>query len=201
MEGRGSAILAVVAAMVIVSAMAPGVSAVNHLVGGTNQWDYPPSGNPTYYDGTWVPTQTFRVGDTLQFQYTLNHDVVQYGSKADYDACGGTQVNKWTSGNDTIPLNATGVYWFICSFPGHCPDGMKVSVSVVAAQATPPATPPASPPTTTPSPPAPGTPPPPGTTSPPPPPPGNGATSGPVLSMLGLGVSAVLAACAAFLAV
>lgn len=65
MEGRGSAVLAVVAAMVIVSAMAPGVSAVNHLVGGS-KWDYPPSGDPNFYDGTWVPTQTFRVGDTLR---------------------------------------------------------------------------------------------------------------------------------------
>jgi len=192
MEGRGSAILAVVA-MVIVSAMAPGAFAANHVVGGTQAWNYPPSNNPTYYDGTWAPTQTFRVGDTLQFQYTQNHDVVQYGTKAEYDACAGTQVNKWTSGNDSIPLTATGVYYYICSIPGHCPEGMKVSVSVTAAAATPPASPPT---TTTPSPPATGTPP--GTTSPPPPPANNnGATSGHVLSV----VSAVLAACAALLAV
>ena len=73
MEGRGSAAvshLAMVAIMALVLAMAPGALAVNHVVGGTNLWNYPPSNDPTYYDGTWAAGQTFSVGDTLRESLT-----------------------------------------------------------------------------------------------------------------------------------
>jgi plastocyanin len=189
MEGRGSAaVMAVVAILVL--AMAPGALAVNHVVGGTSLWTYAPANDLTYYDGTWAAGQTFTVGDTLQFEYASGqHDVEQLGTKTDYDACSGTAVKTYSSGNDTVPLPTAGVYYFICSFLGHCTQGMKVSVTVGAAVA------PATPPTATPSPPASNTPP---STSTPPPPattsPGTGAaSSGPVLSMAGLFVAALVA--------
>lgn len=122
-----------------------------------------------------------------EFKYTASqHNVVQYASKAEYDACAGTAVQTWATGDDKITLNSTGTKYYICSFPGHCGQGMKVSVTVAAA-ATTPTVAPASPPTTTPSPPPPTTP------SPP-----SGASSGPILSMAGF-LGAALVAGLAFL--
>jgi len=184
MEGRGSAAghLAVVA-MVLVLVMAPGALAANHVVGNTTQqWNFPPSNDLSYYT-TWAASQTFAVGDTLEFEYSAaEHDVVQYTSNttlAEYNACNGTTEKTYTTGNDSIPLTIAGTYYFICGIPGHCAEGMKVSVNVSAA---------ASPPTTTPTPPT--------STSPPPPPNGNGASSGPVMSMAGLLIAALVASLA-----
>jgi hypothetical protein len=167
-------------------AMAPAAYAATYVVGGTTQkWNYAQNGYS--YDTNWAPLQTYVVGDVLQFQYTPNqHDVVEYATKAEYDACGGTPVQTWTSGNDLVTLNSTGTKYYICSLPGHCQEGMKVSVTVGTAAATPPAVAPATPPTTTPSPPATTTPPPPG-------PGGNAASSGPVLSMALLLAAAMVA--------
>lgn len=67
MEGRGSAAghLAVVA-MVLVLVMAPGALAANHVVGGSQLWNYPPTNDLTYYTNSWAANQTFTVGDTLR---------------------------------------------------------------------------------------------------------------------------------------
>lgn len=187
MEGRGSAVgLLAVAAMVLLLVMAPGVLAANHVVGGTQDWQFPPTNDATYY-AQWSANQTFAVGDTLQFEYSASvHNVVQLGNLADYTACTLTAVKSYATGNDSVPLTAAGTFYYVCGVPGHCGDGMKFSVNVSAVA-------PASPPTTTPSPPS-TTPSPPAGTTPPPPP--NAASSGPVLSMAGLLIAALVASLA-----
>ncbi|KAG0584294.1 hypothetical protein KC19_3G200200 [Ceratodon purpureus] len=192
LKGRGSAgRVALVTILVAVGllALAPGAYAATYNVGGSTQdWTY--AGNGFTYDSNWVPLQTFHVGDVLNFKYSAaQHDVVEFATKAEYDACAGTTVTKWQTGNDLITLNSTGTKYYICSIPGHCQLGMKVAVPVVAASVAP-GVAPASPPTTTPSPP--------GVVSPPPPPavatpPGGAASSGPMVSMAGLLAAALVA--------
>lgn len=194
-KGRGSAGRAALVAIVVavgLLAMAPGAYAVTYLVGGsTQQWDF--AGNGYSYDTNWAPLQTFRVNDVLEFKYVVGqHDVVEYATKAEYDACSGTAVQTWTSGDDMVTLNSTGTKYYICSYTGHCSGGMKVSVTVVAAATPPTAAPPSPPAATPPSPVTTAPPPPAGTT------PSNGASSGPVLSMAGL-LATALAAGLAFL--
>ncbi|KAL9145133.1 hypothetical protein ABFS82_13G020000 [Erythranthe guttata] len=119
---------------------------------------------------TWASSKTFSVGDTLIFQYTLNHDVTEV-SKADYDSCSSSNPLQppFTGGATTIALPSAGTRYFICGTGGHCQGGMKVEIDILAAASSPP------PPTT------PVLPPPPPPTAappvlPPPPPPPPAAT-------------------------
>ncbi|KAL7128842.1 hypothetical protein ABFS83_13G021100 [Erythranthe nasuta] len=123
---------------------------------------------------TWASSQTFSEGDTLIFQYTLNHDVIEV-SKADYDSCTSSNPLQppFTGGATTIALPSAGTRYFICGTGGHCLGGMKVEIDILAAASSPP--PPTTPVLPPPPPPTarPVLPPPPPTAAPPvlPPPP------------------------------
>lgn len=134
-----------------------------------------------------------------EFKYGRSHSV-DVVDKAGYDGCDASSSTENHSDGDTkIDLKTVGIKYFICPTPGHCANGMKLAVTVLAASAGPPATP--TPPSTTPgtpttpdSPPAGGSPTTPtpdsGSTSPPPPKP-SGASKG-VMSYVLVGVSMVL---------
>ncbi|EHA8592415.1 uclacyanin 1 [Cocos nucifera] len=97
---------------------------------------------------SWVATQKFTAGDNLTFKYASAHDVLEV-SKAEYDACAtSNSMNTYTGGSTVVKLSSPGKRYFICGTPGHCSQGMKVEIDVVAAAtATPPtAVAPASPP-------------------------------------------------------
>ncbi|XP_078437392.1 uclacyanin 1-like [Wolffia australiana] len=92
---------------------------------------------------SWASSQTFSVGDTLVFQYTSFHDVVEV-TEADFDACRTSNpIARYTDGNTVVSLPSTGKRFFICGIAGHCSEGMKVEVDVVSVAA--PASPPSSP--------------------------------------------------------
>ncbi|CAN6808249.1 hypothetical protein F2Q70_00008831 [Brassica cretica] len=177
-------------ALLLVLAIVPAALAVTYTVGDASQWD-----SGVDYT-TWVKGKTFRVGDTLEFKYGPTHSVNEV-NKAGYDSCGGTPIDTHSGGDTTIDLEKVGTQYFICPTPGHCANGMKLAVTVVAASSGTPAAP--TPPSTTPgtpstpgSPPAAGTPgtPASGSTSPPPPK-ASGASKG-VMSYVLVGVSMVL---------
>ncbi|CAK9187051.1 unnamed protein product [Ilex paraguariensis] len=133
-----------------------GAMATNYTVGGPNRgWD------TSSKLQSWATSQTFLVGDNLDFQYTPNHDVLEV-SKADYDSCTGSNpLQSYSGGTTTIPLASPGKRYFICGTSGHCSQGMKVEIDTLAAS-TPPAASPNNPPTAatpTPSPGSPATPP------------------------------------------
>ncbi|KAL7086783.1 hypothetical protein ACP275_13G023100 [Erythranthe tilingii] len=88
---------------------------------------------------TWASSQTFSVGDTLIFQYTLNHDVTEV-SKADFDSCSSSNPLQppHTGGATTIALTSAGNRYFICGTGGHCLGGMKVEIDILAAASAPP---------------------------------------------------------------
>ncbi|KAJ9545434.1 hypothetical protein OSB04_025141 [Centaurea solstitialis] len=79
---------------------------------------------------TWTSDKTFKVGDTLSFNYGSSHTVSEVSS-SDYDGCSaGNAIASYTSGPTNIALNTTGTHYFICGVASHCSGGMKVSVSV-----------------------------------------------------------------------
>ncbi|XP_068343182.1 mavicyanin-like [Pyrus communis] len=106
---------------------------------------------------SWAAKHTFKVGDTLVFQFTTGrHDVTTLTKKA-YDECNNTDIlGVLNQGPASYSLNETGDYYFICSFPGHCSEGQKLSIKVTASPAAPPSDSkaPASQPTTTAPPPS-----------------------------------------------
>ncbi|XP_004287916.1 PREDICTED: blue copper protein [Fragaria vesca subsp. vesca] len=94
---------------------------------------------------TWASSQTFLVGDNLNFQYSPSHNVLEV-SKADYDSCqGSNSIQAYSGGSTTIPLSSAGKRYFICGTIGHCSQGMKLEVG------TSPATTSAPPPTASPA--------------------------------------------------
>ncbi|XP_062104682.1 uclacyanin 1-like [Humulus lupulus] len=143
--------LPVMAAMLIQLAMA-----ATYTVGGANgAWDQITDLQ------TWVSSQTFLVGDSLSFQYSPNHNVIEV-PKSDYDACQPSNlIQVYNDGSSVIPLTSPGKRYFICGTSGHCSSGMKLEITTLAATPSTPSTPkPSSPPTTsTPKPSSPPTPP------------------------------------------
>ncbi|CAA2973989.1 uclacyanin 1-like [Olea europaea subsp. europaea] len=98
--------------------------------------------------GKWASSKTFFVGDNLIFQYRLNHDVLEV-SKPDFDSCrANNPINSHSGGSTVITLSSQGKRYFTCGTAGHCDQGMKLEIDIVAASAPPPATPSAPPPAT-----------------------------------------------------
>ncbi|XP_042490153.1 uclacyanin 1-like [Macadamia integrifolia] len=98
----------------------------NHTVGGASGWDL--SSNLQ----SWAAGESFHVGDNLIFKYSPPHDVIEV-TKADYDSCQATSAVKvYTDLNTVITLNLPGNRYFICGFPEHCGQGMKLLVQTLA---------------------------------------------------------------------
>ncbi|XP_075647092.1 mavicyanin-like [Castanea sativa] len=141
-------------ALLILALATPVVYGAQHVVGGSQGWIQ--TGDYT----TWANSQTFAVGDTLLFTYDTTHQVDEV-NQADYNSCTSSNaIKNYNGGSTTIPLTTAGPMYFICPTPGHCTQGMKLSITVVAAGTTPSGSP------TTPT-----------VTSPPPPPAKNGVAS------------------------
>ncbi|KAK1403524.1 Cucumber peeling cupredoxin [Heracleum sosnowskyi] len=109
-----------------------------HYVGGSTGWIIPTS---TSAYTTWAASQTFTVGDTLVFNFTTGAHTAAQVKKAAYDACTTTNpIAVWTTGPSSVKLTSTGPHYYICTIPSHCnPLGQKVTINVVSAAATSPA--------------------------------------------------------------
>ncbi|KAL6652983.1 hypothetical protein ACP70R_011908 [Stipagrostis hirtigluma subsp. patula] len=90
-------------------------------VGDSAGWTFGVLGWPNY--------KPFKAGDVLLFSYQPGaHNVVQV-SLTQYGMCevpGNATV--WSSGDDRVTLER-GMSFFICGFPGHCQNGMKIAVT------------------------------------------------------------------------
>ncbi|XBI81798.1 hypothetical protein VPH35_090628 [Triticum aestivum] len=81
---------------------------------------------------------TFDVGDghgwQTVFNYTRKAHTVTEVNDSDYSACSGANsLSNDDSGATTVTLKMAGVHYFICDIPGHCPSGMKLTVTVTVA--------------------------------------------------------------------
>ncbi|CAD5326341.1 Uclacyanin-3 [Arabidopsis thaliana] len=131
----------VAAALLLFLAAVPAVFAATFKVGDISGW----TSNLDYT--VWLTGKTFRVGDTLEFVYVLSHSV-SVVDKAGYDNCdssGATQ--NFADGDTKIDLTTVGTMHFLCPTFGHCANGMKLAVPVLAAAPSPstPSSPPSTP--------------------------------------------------------
>ncbi|KAK4563318.1 hypothetical protein RGQ29_005718 [Quercus rubra] len=135
-QGRGSAI--VVSVLLLGMLLHCGnVLAATYTVGDAGGWTFNVVG--------WPNGKTFRAGDVLVFNYNPTfHNVVgvvfNYGpgehdvnsvNQQGYDTCTVSSGAKtYETGSDIIKL-VKGKNYFICSFPGHCTNGMKIAINAL----------------------------------------------------------------------
>ncbi|XP_021284579.1 blue copper protein-like [Herrania umbratica] len=119
-----------VACLVLVLCMVVPSLATDFTVGDTSGW----STGVDY--GTWTQGKTFKVGDSLVFNYPTSHTVDEV-SKSDYSTCTvGNAITTDNTGATTITLKTAGTHYFICGVIGHCGNGMKLAVTVESGSST-----------------------------------------------------------------
>ncbi|KAL0312724.1 UNVERIFIED_CONTAM: hypothetical protein Sradi_5671700 [Sesamum radiatum] len=70
------------------------------------------------------------------FKYTPDAHTVAKVNASDFQQCVASNAsNVLTSGNDEITLSTPGKKWYICSVADHCIMGMKLVITVSAAEA------------------------------------------------------------------
>ncbi|GJW97277.1 cucumber peeling cupredoxin-like protein, partial [Tanacetum coccineum] len=110
-----------------------------HVVGDSIGWAVPSNGAAAYT--SWATGKTFRVGDTLVFNFTTNaHNVLEVSQSA-YGPCTlANPITTVTNGPANITLKTVGNHYYVCGVGPHCQLGQKVMVDVVGASgSTPPA--------------------------------------------------------------
>ncbi|XP_039053147.1 blue copper protein-like isoform X2 [Hibiscus syriacus] len=112
------------ACLLLVSCMVVPSLAKVYTVGDASGWttgvDY----------STWTSGKTFKVGDSLVFNYPTSHTVDEVSS-SDYSTCTvGNAITTDNSGATTVALKKAGTHYFICGVVGHCGNGMKLAVKV-----------------------------------------------------------------------
>uniref|UniRef100_A0A2N9FQ55 Basic blue protein n=1 Tax=Fagus sylvatica TaxID=28930 RepID=A0A2N9FQ55_FAGSY len=121
-QGRGSAIFATVLLLGLLF-QCENVWAATFFVGGAGGW--------TFNVDSWPKGKTFRAGDVLVFNYDPRAHNVVIVNQQGYDTCqasGGSR--QFQTGSDRITLVKGGNY-FICTFPGHCANKMKIAVNAL----------------------------------------------------------------------
>ncbi|KAI3453529.1 hypothetical protein Pfo_010192 [Paulownia fortunei] len=115
--------------VIVAAALAPAL-ATDYMVGDDAGWNL--GVNYT----AWAKRKDFRVGDTLMFMYTPGaHNVLKVNG-SDFQKCASSNATAvpFTSGNDVIPLAITGKKWYISDIGDDCPKGMKLVITVSAAE-------------------------------------------------------------------
>ncbi|CAJ1952275.1 unnamed protein product [Sphenostylis stenocarpa] len=98
----------------------------NHTVGGASGWDLRSNIQ------AWSSTTTFNIGDDLVFSYTPVHDVVEVNQQG-YETCAiANALATYDSGDTLIHLSGAGTRYFVCGRMGHCQQGLKLQVQVLA---------------------------------------------------------------------
>ncbi|XP_039691246.1 beta-mannanase/endoglucanase A isoform X3 [Medicago truncatula] len=108
-----------------------GSVAKTFTVGDGLGWTIPSVGSQFYVN--WATNKTFTSRDTLVFNYQLNAHAVAWVTKSDFDSCNGTNalaVMTKPPAKVFFNLSTVGQQYFICTFPGHCSAGQKLSIFV-----------------------------------------------------------------------
>ncbi|KAF8016978.1 hypothetical protein BT93_H2239 [Corymbia citriodora subsp. variegata] len=107
-------------------------AATEYVVGDTRGWTVPPNITAAYYVEC-AAGKTFKGGDTLKFVWNGTHNVANV-SKEEYDSC--TKVSSVFQGGDpfafTLPADANGLYYFICTVDSHCENGQKLAITAIS---------------------------------------------------------------------
>ncbi|XP_042510284.1 mavicyanin-like [Macadamia integrifolia] len=101
--------------------------AVVYKVGDDKGWTT--LGNVNYT--AWAASKTFRVGDTILFEYNKQFHNVMQVTHQEFKACNvSSPMLTLATGNDSLVVKRTGHYYFLCGVPGHCLIGQKVDIRV-----------------------------------------------------------------------
>ncbi|CAM0876734.1 unnamed protein product [Alopecurus aequalis] len=85
---------------------------------------------------TWSEGNQFNTNETLLFGYNQAFHNVLEVSGEDFEACNtANPIATWSSGSDEVELEEAGKRWFICGVGKHCLLGMKLNVTIFAADA------------------------------------------------------------------
>ncbi|KAI3803003.1 hypothetical protein L1987_31151 [Smallanthus sonchifolius] len=155
---KSSMMVFMVMTMVAAIQMQTSTAQTRHVVLDALGWTIPSNGAAAYT--TWASQQSFRVGDTLFFNFTTGSHNVAEVSQAAFGPC--TTANPISinpTGPATVTLTTSGAHYYICTVGSHCQIGQKLSINVTAPAAAPTTPPPAAAPTTPPPAAAPTTPP------------------------------------------
>ncbi|KAJ8536225.1 hypothetical protein K7X08_034626 [Anisodus acutangulus] len=114
-----------------------------HMVGDNMGWIIP-NGASAYTD--WAAGKTFRVGDTLVFNFRTNNHDVQRVQKTSFDECNSQNAigSPIMTGPANVTLDTAGDHYYICTFGTHCRNGQKLAITVSSSTGTPGANPPTS---------------------------------------------------------
>ncbi|XP_047265846.1 cucumber peeling cupredoxin-like [Capsicum annuum] len=128
--------------LAVASMMQDATAQTVHVVGDSMGWVIPNNGAAAYTN--WATGQTFRVGDTLVFNFMTNqHDVLQV-QKSSFDGCNSQNAigSPILTGPANITLDSAGDHYYICTFGRHCLNGQKLAITVSSSTGTPGANPP-----------------------------------------------------------
>ncbi|MCO5608897.1 hypothetical protein L7F22_063115 [Adiantum nelumboides] len=102
------------------------VLGAQHTVGDSGGWGL---GNDLQ---SWSTQLKFHVGDELYFPYPSGQHSVLMVSEEDYKSCNKEKPISSDNGmgNMVMPLMSEETYYFICGVPGHCEQGLRLSVTV-----------------------------------------------------------------------
>ncbi|RZC85053.1 hypothetical protein C5167_047835 [Papaver somniferum] len=110
--------------MMVLSVLVYASSAAKYTVGGQSGWALDSDVQ------SWSSSNSFSVGDTLEFMYKPVHSVLEVNKLA-YEACDSANPISLTNGNYTsVTLDTPGTRYFICGAQGHCSSGLKVKIVV-----------------------------------------------------------------------
>ncbi|KAL3693077.1 hypothetical protein R1sor_006728 [Riccia sorocarpa] len=100
-------------------------------VGGAINWTI----NPNFNYTVWAKNTSAMVGDSLLFTYNAESHDVKKVTAEQYATCDEKNyLELWNSGADTILLNSSGTWYFLCSKPQHCSLGQKLSIDVASSR-------------------------------------------------------------------
>ncbi|KAL8520402.1 hypothetical protein ACS0TY_011069 [Phlomoides rotata] len=122
------ALRALLMSMIVATALAPALAS-DYMVGGNPGW------NSGVNFTSWALKYDFHVGDSLMFMYTpKTHNVIKVNASEFKTCTYSNDTSKiFTSGSDTIPLAGTGKKWYISGVGKDCGAGMKLVITVSAA--------------------------------------------------------------------
>ncbi|XWS16493.1 hypothetical protein CRYUN_Cryun34aG0093100 [Craigia yunnanensis] len=68
------------------------------------------------------------------FEYNNQFHNVKQVNVEDYKSCNPeSPIARYGKGKDSITLESSGEYYFLCGFPGHCQAGQKLHITVNSA--------------------------------------------------------------------
>ncbi|CAA0833592.1 Blue copper protein [Striga hermonthica] len=98
-----------------------------HVVG-DSIWSIPPTND---FYSNWSSSYSFRLGDTLYFDFDSGFYDVNLVSRGEFDSCSGAHaVESFVDGPVVFTLSRKGAFYFVCGVSNYCSLGMKVSMVV-----------------------------------------------------------------------